>query len=120
MKQGQVYILKCSDSSLYTGVTSNLESRLAQHQEGTALGYTHSKRPVELVWNTDTMPIQDAIVLEKQIKNWGKGKKLALIDENWNTLHILAKCKNESHHKNLSLDGTCAERSRSTRDDENN
>ncbi len=104
MKQGQVYILKCSDDSLYTGVTSNLESRLAQHQEGALLGYTHSKRPVELIWNTDLLPIQDAIVLEKQIKNWGREKKQALVTENWDTLHLLAECKNESHHKNLSLD----------------
>ncbi len=104
MKQGQVYILKCSDKSLYTGVTSNLETRYANHQEGTIPGYTHSRRPVKLIWNTDILPIQDAIILEKQIKRWGRKKKLALISEKWETMHLLAECKNRSHYKNLSLD----------------
>ncbi|MBC8377162.1 MAG: GIY-YIG nuclease family protein [FCB group bacterium] len=112
MKQGQVYILECSDSLLYTGVTSNLENRLAQHHEGNFPGYTHSRRPIKLLWNTDLMDIQDAIVLERQIKNWGHSKKRALIEENWDTLHLLAECKNQSHHNNFSLD--------SARDDEDN
>ncbi|MCF7807698.1 MAG: GIY-YIG nuclease family protein [Candidatus Marinimicrobia bacterium] len=104
MKEGQVYILQCSDGSLYTGVTSDLESRLADHQEGRYHGYTHKRRPVKLLWNTDTMEIQDAILLEKQIKKWGRAKKLALIAEDWNTLKLLAECKNATNHKNRSLD----------------
>ncbi|NQT61688.1 MAG: GIY-YIG nuclease family protein [Candidatus Marinimicrobia bacterium] len=118
MKSGQVYILECSDSTLYTGVTSNLENRLAQHHEGNYPGYTHSRRPIRLLWNTDLMDIQDAIILEKQIKNWSHFKKRALIEEDWDMLHLLAKCKNHSHHKNLSLDGVYTERSRSAQEDE--
>ncbi len=48
MKLGQVYILECSDMTLYTGITSNLENRLAQHNEGNFFGYTHSRRPVKI------------------------------------------------------------------------
>lgn len=110
MKQGKVYILKCSDGSLYTGVTSNLESRLADHQEGRYRGYTYKRRPIKLLWNTDDFEIQDAILLERQIKKWGRAKKLALIEEDWDTLKLLAECKNQSHHKYMSLD--------SARDDE--
>ncbi|MBC8193821.1 MAG: GIY-YIG nuclease family protein [Candidatus Marinimicrobia bacterium] len=69
MKQGQVYILECADNSLYTGVTSNLEYRLYQHHEGYFQGYTHRRRPLKSLWNTNLMDIQDAIMLERQIKN---------------------------------------------------
>ena len=79
MKTGIVYVLLCSDETLYTGVTSNLENRLFQHHEGLLPGYTHSRRPLTLLWNSDEMAIQDAIVLEKQIKGWSKAKKLAYI-----------------------------------------
>ncbi|NQT61690.1 MAG: GIY-YIG nuclease family protein [Candidatus Marinimicrobia bacterium] len=112
MRQGQAYILECSDGSLYTGITSNLENRLAQHQEGNFWGYTHSRRPLILLWNTDFLDIQDAILLEKQIKNWSRKKKRALINEEWNILHLLSACKNSSHSNNISL--------YSARDDEDN
>lgn len=79
MKTGTVYILQCSDETLYTGVTSYLESRLFQHNQGMLPGYTHDRRPLILLWNSEPMDIQDAIVLEKQIKDWGRAKKLAFI-----------------------------------------
>lgn len=79
MKTGVVYILLCSDKSLYTGITSNLELRLFQHHEGLLGGYTKSRRPVTLVWDSDEMDIQDAILLEKQIKGWSRAKKDAFI-----------------------------------------
>ena len=44
-----VYILRCSDSSLYVGMTSNLDLRLLRHNEGVACGYTAKRRPVRLV-----------------------------------------------------------------------
>ncbi|NQT63050.1 MAG: GIY-YIG nuclease family protein [Candidatus Marinimicrobia bacterium] len=79
MKTGIVYILLCSDETLYTGVTSNLENRLFQHHEGFLIGYTHSRRPLTLLWNSEEMGIQDAILLEKQIKGWGRAKKYAFM-----------------------------------------
>jgi len=104
MKLGVVYILKCADGSLYTGVTSNLENRLADHQSGRSAGYTKRRCPLKLMWNTDVMDIQDAILLEKQIKHWSCKKKLALIYEEWEQLHELSKCKNASRCKHASLD----------------
>jgi|GEM_PF-377567 len=103
MKQGVVYILKCADDSLYTGVTSHLENRLADHHSGRYPGYTKRRRPVQFLWNTDVMDIQDAILLEKQIKHWGRKKKLALINEAWDQLHELSKCMNSSTHISVSL-----------------
>ena len=79
MKTGSVYILLCSDKTLYTGVTSGLEERLYQHHEGLFPGYTHSRRPLELLWHSEELEIQDAILLEKQLKGWTKAKKMAFI-----------------------------------------
>ena len=79
MKTASVYVLLCSDKTLYTGVTSDLDERIYQHQEGLFPGYTHSRRPLTLLWNSEEMDIQDAILLENQIKGWSKAKKLAFI-----------------------------------------
>ena len=45
------YILKCSDGSYYTGSTSNIEKRISEHQKGAISGYTHSRRPIELIFS---------------------------------------------------------------------
>ena len=79
MKTASVYVLLCSDKTLYTGVTSDLDERLYQHHEGLFPGYTHNRRPLILLWNTEEMDIQDAILLEKQLKGWSRAKKLAFI-----------------------------------------
>ncbi len=91
MKQGVVYILKCSNVSFYTGVTNNLEERLNLHQRGLASKYTAGHLPVTLVWNSDDMDIDDAILLEKQIKGWRREKKLALINHEYEKLPELSK-----------------------------
>lgn len=73
------YILKCSDDSYYTGVTNDVQRRFWEHQIGNIPGYTHSRRPVELVWSSDDVDIVSAIAAEKQIKGWRRAKKEALI-----------------------------------------
>lgn len=100
MKQGVVYILKCSNGSFYTGVTNHLEERLNLHQRGLASKFTAKHLPVELVWNSDTIDIDDAIILEKQIKGWWREKKLALINEEYEKLPELAR---RYSLKNLNL-----------------
>ena len=91
MKQGVVYILKCSNGSFYTGVTNNLEERLNLHQRGLASKFTAENLPVELVWNSDRIDIGDAILLEKQIKGWRREKKVALINHEYEKLPELAR-----------------------------
>jgi len=99
MKKYYVYILKCSDGSYYTGVTNDLERRLYEHQEGLNKdSYTHKRRPVELVYFCDFNDINQAITLEKQLKGWSRKKKEAIINDNWDRLKELAKCKNKSTH----------------------
>ena len=77
-------------------MTSDLEKRVQQHQEGmTYDGYTHSRRPVKLVWHVMCNDPNDAIRLEKQIKGWNRRKKKALINENWDDLVEASKNYNE-------------------------
>ena len=99
MKHYYVYILKCVDNSYYTGVTSNLESRLFQHETGYyPRCYTATRLPVELVfWERFYQPMH-AITFEKQVKGWSRRKKEALIERNWERLKELAKCRNKSSH----------------------
>ena len=92
MQQSFVYILKCSDNSYYTGVTSKLEQRLFQHQSAFYLDcYTASRRPVELVFYAEFTNISFAIDAEKQIKKWSRIKKEALINGDYDALPNLAK-----------------------------
>ena len=70
MKLSYVYILKCSDGSYYTGVTSNLGQRLFRHNTGYYPDcYTANRRPLELVFYCEFTDITIAIEKEKQIKN---------------------------------------------------
>ncbi|SHH03170.1 putative endonuclease [Flavobacterium fluvii] len=92
MKKSYVYILKCSDNSYYTGVTSNLTQRFFQHETGFYPDcYTVNRRPVELVYYCEFTDINFAIDTEKKIKKWSKAKKEALINEEYDKLPNLAK-----------------------------
>ena len=101
MKFYFVYILKCSDSSYYVGITSNLDRRVTEHNAGKySDAYTFSRRPVELVWYQEFLEPNQAISFEKKIKKWSRAKKEAVIKGEWDLLPILAECKNDSHCKN--------------------
>ena len=74
-----VYILRCSDDSLYTGVTNDLDSRLAVHNSGKGAKYTASRRPVNLAYYEPTASRNAALSREIQIKRLSRKQKLALI-----------------------------------------
>ncbi len=94
MKQSYVYLLKCSDGTYYTGVTSNLESRMFKHDSGFYPDcYTYKRRPLELVFYAEFTDINAAILVEKQIKKWSRAKKEALINGDYEALVNLAKKK---------------------------
>ena len=86
-----VYILKCSDSSYYTGSTSNLERRMSQHQIGLLKGYTSSRLPVELVWSAEFATEHEAFLCERQIKGWSRAKKEALMRGDFDAIHAIVK-----------------------------
>ena len=85
------YMLKCSDGSYYVGCTTNLLQRFGQHQGGTFDGYAACRRPVEMVWSVEVQSINDAIVLERQLKGWSRLKKEAVIRGDFGALHALSK-----------------------------
>ncbi len=92
MKQSNVYILKCSDNSYYTGVTSNLSQRLFRHNTAFYPDcYTANKRPIELVYYCEFTDINLAFEMEKKIKKWSRAKKEALINEKYDKLPNLSK-----------------------------
>ena len=94
MKIYYVYILKCSDSTYYTGITSNLEKRVIEHVSGHHKdSYTFSRRPVSLVFYAEFTEPTKAIETEKQIKKWSKAKKEALINNEFEKLPNLSKKK---------------------------
>jgi putative endonuclease len=98
-----VYILECADGSFYTGSTKNLSLRLWQHQNGKGANHTKKRLPVKLVYAEEFDRVDEAFEREKQIQGWGRKKKLALINSDWDSLHILAQCQNNSHYKNFQF-----------------
>jgi len=82
-EQWTVYILRCKDKTLYTGITKDIERRVKQHNDGKASKYTQSRGPVKVVYKEKTMGRANALVREAEIKQYSKGKKEQLVS----TLH---------------------------------
>ena len=74
-----VYILRCADGTLYTGITKDLTRRCQQHNDGTAARYTRSRRPVKLVYHESQRGQSLALKREAAIKKLTRRQKLALI-----------------------------------------
>ena len=74
-----VYILRCGDGSLYTGITNDLSRRLAAHSSGRGAKYTRSRLPVALVWQEAQPDKSAALRRERQIKALSRAEKLQLI-----------------------------------------
>jgi putative endonuclease len=72
------YLLRCSDGSLYTGFTTDLERRLKKHNQGKAAKYTASRRPVSLVWSEPQPTLSAARRREAQLRHWSHDRKQAL------------------------------------------
>ncbi|MCL5094318.1 MAG: GIY-YIG nuclease family protein [Patescibacteria group bacterium] len=77
-----VYLIKCSDNYLYTGLTWSIEKRLKEHKKGLSK-ITKNRRPVELVYQESFNSRIEAAKREKEIKGWSRKKKENLI----NSLH---------------------------------
>jgi predicted GIY-YIG superfamily endonuclease len=79
MADAWVYILRCSDGSLYTGWSTDVERRLRRHNAGTASRYTASRLPVELVYEAAMEDRSAARREEARIKALDRRRKLALV-----------------------------------------
>ena len=74
-----VYILECGDRSLYTGITTDLGRRFAEHKAGEGGHYTSSRRAVKIVYTEQHPDRSSASKREAEIKSWHREKKLNLI-----------------------------------------
>lgn len=79
MAEWFVYIVRCSDGSLYTGITNDLKKRLAKHNSGGGARYTRSRRPVRLAWKRRVNSESRARKLESKIKLLKRVEKLDIV-----------------------------------------
>ena len=77
-----VYMLRCGDGTLYTGMTDDVERRLAAHRSGTGAKYTRGRGPLELVYTEEQPDKSSALRREFQIKKLPRERKSALC-ESW-------------------------------------
>jgi len=79
VKRYYIYIMCSRSGTLYTGITSNLRRRLEEHKQKVTPGFTSRYNVSRLVYFEWTEDAATALAREKQIKGWGRAKKLALI-----------------------------------------
>jgi putative endonuclease len=80
-----VYILECADGTLYTGITTHVDSRLACHQSGKGARYTRGRAPLRCVYREPVYGKSAALVREYEIKGLPRKAKLSLISANKKT-----------------------------------
>ena len=74
-----VYLLKCGDGSLYTGITTDVARRFAEHKKGTGGHYTRARGAVKIVYSEKQPDRSRALKREAEIKSWPRGQKVQLI-----------------------------------------
>ena len=79
-KKGYVYILRCGDGSLYTGITDDVQRRLEMHRSGKGAKYTRGRSPLELVHEEEWETKSQALHREAEIKSMTRQQKLGLLE----------------------------------------
>ncbi|MFH1722279.1 MAG: GIY-YIG nuclease family protein [Candidatus Altiarchaeota archaeon] len=74
-----VYILRCGDGSLYTGIAKDVQARVKQHSEGRGATYTRTRLPVKLLYQQERLTHSQALIREAQIKAMPRSKKEGII-----------------------------------------
>lgn len=77
----KLYVLRCCDGSLYTGITTDVEKRISAHNAGKGAKYTRSRKPVELVYYEECTDHSAALKREIEIKALSRDEKLKLIEK---------------------------------------
>lgn len=82
MKKWYLYVVECSDGSLYTGITTNIERRINEHNYGDrGAKYTRSRRPVRLLKTKEYPSHSRAASMERKFKKLNRNKKLEILNE---------------------------------------
>lgn len=79
-KKWCVYMLECSDSTIYTGITNDLERRIKVHNSGKGSKYVKTRLPVKLVWSIESENRSEASKLEIKIKKLSRVQKINIIE----------------------------------------
>jgi len=74
-KDWTVYVLRCGDGSLYTGIAKDVRARVKQHSEGRGATYTRTRLPVKLLYQQEGLTRSEALVREAQIKAMPRSRK---------------------------------------------
>ena len=74
-----VYLVLCSDDTLYTGWAVDVQARVKSHNAGRGAKYTRARRPVKLIYSEELPTRAEAMRRERQIKRWPRARKLNLI-----------------------------------------
>ena len=88
-----LYILKCADGSYYTGTTTSLRLRLAEHEAGEGSAYTRSRQPIQLAFTQEFPSQNQAFLRERRVKGWSRAKKEALIRGDFEALVELSRSR---------------------------
>lgn len=79
-KKYYVYLMRCRDDSIYTGITTDVARRFKEHKDGKGGAYTRAKKAVKVI-HTEKFPNRSsALKRELEIKGWTRTKKMSLID----------------------------------------
>jgi predicted GIY-YIG superfamily endonuclease len=78
-KDWTVYILRCGDGSLYTGIAKDVRARVKQHSEGRGAIYTRTRLPVKLLYQQKGLTHSQALIREAQIKAMSRSQKEEII-----------------------------------------
>jgi len=86
-----VYVVRCSDRTLYIGHAENPQIRVKAHNDGHGAAYTFKRRPVSLVYSEAFHSEAEAVERERQLKRWSRAKKEALVAGDLRVLKRLSK-----------------------------
>jgi putative endonuclease len=87
-----VYFLLLKNGKIYTGITNDLERRISEHfEELDPKSYTSRFKVEKLLGYLEFPSPNEAIDAEKKIKKWSRAKKMALLNQDWDTLKMLSK-----------------------------
>jgi putative endonuclease len=76
-----VYVVRCRDGTLYTGISTDVEARIARHNDGTGARYTRARRPVRLLYTERKRTRANALRREAAIKSLTRAEKIDLVGE---------------------------------------
>lgn len=91
-REWSVYLVRCVDGSLYTGIAKDVQARVEKHNNGQGAAYTRSHRPVKLFHQEKGFTRPQALVREAQIKRFPRPKKEGLVKPSSGKQALGAKC----------------------------